>query len=187
MSYDTVLLISASNYEDLKRAGNIEAQSSDGSMYLMKLDYIEVPSTSQISLLEQKLAAAGVPLLPGVNGYVQVEGTSMYIGWRKEGVVTGQAGFTTIIIGIVIAVIIQTLIGGLIWMLLPQSIKDMINAVISMMVLVPVMMLMMNMMKDEPGQKKQISKQSQAGYESGYQRGYEYQYPYPYMRPEYEI
>jgi len=134
--YRAVLIGSAATIEGLGTIAPIEASVAEGGLMLIRLDFIEQPSSEVLAELETKLAGAGVKKWPGNQYIVYADTTrpSIYLAWQKS------IAWMPIIIGILITALLPALLGALIWWLLPESIKNLIN----MMVVAGVMVLLMS-------------------------------------------
>jgi hypothetical protein len=141
--YQPVLLGSVLNLEDLGAFGPLEASSEEGAIFLMRLDFAELPSEETLSQLEQAFQEAGVERWPRYDYVVYVDTTapSVYLAWQK--------GFAwlPIIAGLLATAILPSLMGGLIWWLLPQDVKDLISGIINLGIMLLMLWLMMTLMK----------------------------------------
>ncbi len=141
--YRAVLLGSAVRIEDLGTFTPLEEGVDEGSLVLMKLDFIEFPSSEALAQLNKAFLDKGIPPWPGYDFVVYADATSpsVYLAWQK--------GFAwmPVIIGILVVTVLPALLGGAIWLLLPQSVKDMITGIINLGMMMLVMWLMTSMMK----------------------------------------
>ncbi len=141
--YRAVFLGSATAIEELSTFAPLEESSDEGALFLMRLDFQEVPTAEALTQLEQACSDAGVEMWPGYSHvvYADVDQPGVYLAWQK--------GFAwlPIIIGTLVVTALPGLLGGVIWLLLPQPVKDMITGIINMGMMMLVMWLMTSMMK----------------------------------------
>ncbi len=141
--YRAVLLGSAVRIEDLGTFTPLEEGVDEGALVLMKLDFIEFPSSEALAQLNKAFLDKGIPPWPGYDFVVYADATSpsVYLAWQK--------GFAwmPVIIGILVVTVLPALLGGAIWLLLPQSVKDMITGIINLGMMMLVMWLMTSIMK----------------------------------------
>ena len=141
--YRAVLLGQATRFQDLGTFTPLEEGAAEGALVLMRLDFVEFPSSEALAQLNQTCLDKGIPTWPGYD-YVVFADTatpSVYLAWQKG------IAWMPVIIGILVVTVLPALLGGVLWLLLPQSIKDMITGIINLGVMMLVMWLMTSIMK----------------------------------------
>ena len=148
--YSAVLIAQASNIEDLGAFAPLEESAAEGTLVLMKLDFLEPVPEEKLNALEQACRDAGVEPWPGSEFFVYADlnSNSVYIAWQK--------GFAwlPIIIGLVAVTALPPLIGTFLWWIMPDSLKNLIN--MGMMIL---MMWVISKIMPSPVRKKEKPKQ----------------------------
>ena len=141
--YRAVLLGSATRIEDLGAFAPLEESSAEGALFLIRLDFAELPSVEALAQLEQACSEAGVEMWPGYDHvvYADVSEPGVYLAWQK--------GFAwmPIIIGALVVTVLPALLGGAIWLLIPQEVKNLITDIINMGMMLLMMWLITSMMK----------------------------------------
>ncbi len=156
-SFRAVLIGQSPTIEDLGVFAPLEESSDEGALFLMRLDFAEMPAAESLNELEQALHEAGVEMWPGYDHVVYAEEAEpvVYLAWMK--------GFAwlPIIIGIVVTVALPALLGSLVWWLMPADLKSLITNIVNMGVLLLVMLLMSKVMPSfGGGDKKKVKEGS---------------------------
>ena len=140
--YRAVLLGQAQDIASMGTFTPLEESAAEGALVLMRLDFIESPSSEDLASLEQACRDTGVEPWPGSEYYVyaDIESTSVYIAWQKG------IAWLPVIIGLLAALILPPLLTAGIWLILPDEIKSLINNLIGMGIMLLVLFLMMKMM-----------------------------------------
>jgi len=148
--YSAVPVAQASNIEDLGAFAPLEESTNEGTLVLMKLDFLEPVPGETLSELEQACRDAGVEQWPGSEFYIyaDVGSNSIYITWQK--------GFAwlPVIIGILAMTVLPHLLGTVLWWIIPDSLKDLISSLIDMVMMMLIMWLMTKMMSPLLSEKK---------------------------------
>jgi hypothetical protein len=148
--YRGVLVAQASEVKDLGAFAPLEESTVEGTLVLMKLDFLEPMPEEKLIEMEQACRDAGVEPWPGSEYYVYADLTSnsVYITWQK--------GFAwlPIIIGIVAMTVLPALLGTFLWWIMPESLKNLIN--MGMMIL---MMWVVTKIMPAPAKEKAKPKQ----------------------------
>jgi hypothetical protein len=141
--YQAVLLGPAANIEELGTFATLEQDSSEGALFLARLDFAEFPTGEALTQMEVSLQEAGVEKWPGYEHVVYADTLepAVYLVWQK-----GMA-WLPIIIGLVVTVVLPPLLGSLLWMILPQNIKDLISGIINLGMMLLIMYILMQAMK----------------------------------------
>ena len=138
-----ILIGSAASLNDLNAFTPMEEGMAEGSLMLMRLDFVEFPTSQALTQLEKALHNAGVAPWPGYSfiTFAAIDTPSAYLAWQK--------GFAwlPIILGIAAVTVLPALLGGLVWLILPKSFKDMITGLINMGMMLLVMLIMSQVMK----------------------------------------
>jgi hypothetical protein len=148
--YQAVLLGPAANIEELGTFATLEQDSSEGALFLARLDFAEFPTGEALTQMEVSLQEAGVEKWPGYEHVVYADTLepAVYLVWQK-----GMA-WLPIIVGLVVTVILPPLLGSLLWMVLPQDIKDLITGIINLGVMLLIMYILKQAMKPLTSQEK---------------------------------
>jgi hypothetical protein len=141
--YRAVIIGSAGSIEELGTFAPMEEGSAEGTLMLMRLDFIDFIPDETLTGIEQAFLDAGVERWPGYQYIVHVDVTkpSVYLAWQKG------IAWMPIIIGLLATMILPPLLGGVIWMLLPESLKQTINTLIGMGMMLLVMFLVTQVVK----------------------------------------
>jgi len=146
--YSAILVAQASTIEDLGAFAPLEESTVEGTLVLMKLDFLEPVPEEKLIEIEQACRDAGVEPWPGSEFYVYADTNtnSVYLIWQK-----GLA-WLPIIIGIVGMTVLPPLLGSFLWWIMPDSLKNLINMgmMILMMWVVSKMMPSTTREKEKP-------------------------------------
>jgi len=152
--YNAVLVAQASNVEDLGAFATLEESTNEGTLVLMKLDFLDPVPEETLGELEQACRNAGVEPWPGNEFYIYADITSnsIYISW--------QIGFAwlPIIIGILAMTVLPPLLGTILWWIIPDSLKNLISNLINMGMMMLMMWVLMKVMPTT-SRKKEKPKQ----------------------------
>ncbi|MBI2849775.1 MAG: hypothetical protein HYX80_01875 [Chloroflexi bacterium] len=125
--YQAVPVGQAERIEDLGAFGPLEESSSEGALFLMRLDFEEIPSGEALAQLEQALKAENVEPWPGYPFFVYANESSptVYLAWQK--------GFAwlPVIIGILVITTLPPILAAGIWLILPESLKSLISGLVN--------------------------------------------------------
>ena len=148
--YSAVLVAQASSLKDLGAFIPQEESTAEGTLVLLKLDFLEPVPEERLIELEQACRNAGVEPWPGSEFYVyaDVNSNSVYLLWQK-----GLA-WLPIIIGMVAMTVLPVLLGTFLWWIMPESLKNLIN--MGMMIL---MMWVVTKIMPSPTREKEKPKQ----------------------------
>ena len=148
--YSAVFIAQSTNIEDLGAFAPLEESTTEGTLVLMKLDFLDPVPEEKLNELEQACRNAGVEPWPGNEFYVyaDVNSNSVFITWQK-----GLA-WLPIIIGIVAMTVLPALLGTFLWWVMPESLKNLIN--MGMMIL---MMWVVSKIMPSPAREKEKPKQ----------------------------
>jgi hypothetical protein len=148
--YSAILVAQASRVEDLGAFAPQEESTAEGTLVLLKLDFLEPVPEAKLIDLEQACRNAGVEPWPGSEFYVyaDIDTNSVYLTWQK-----GLA-WLPIIIGIVAMTVLPVLLGTFLWWIMPESVKNLIN--MGMMIL---MMWVVSKIMPVPTREKEKPKQ----------------------------
>jgi hypothetical protein len=153
--YMPVLLGQAQDIEDLGAFTTLEEGAAEGTLVLMKLDFVEPPLEEVLVELEQACRNAGVEPWPGSEFYVyaDISSKSVYLVWQK--------GFAwlPIIIGLLATMVLPPLLTAGLWLILPDSLKSFISGLINLGIMMLMMWLVMKMvpaLSSEKAKPKQI-------------------------------
>ncbi len=148
--YSAVLVAQAPNVEDLGAFAPLEESTSEGTLVLLKLDFLEPVPEEKLTEIERACRDAGVESWPGSEFYVYADTNtnSVYLIWQK-----GLA-WLPIIIGIVGMTVLPPLLGSFLWWIMPDSLKNLIN--MGMMIL---MMWVVSKIMPSPTRDKEKPKQ----------------------------
>ena len=148
--YSAALVAQASKIEDLGAFAPLEESTAEGTLVLMKLDFLEPVPGETLNELEQACLDAGIEPWPGSDFYIyaDVGSNSIYITWQK-----GLA-WLPIIIGILAMTVLPPLLGTILWWIIPDSLKNLISSLVNMIMMMLIMWLMMKMMSPLLSEKK---------------------------------
>jgi hypothetical protein len=157
--YRAILVAQASSIEDLGAFAPLEETTAEGTLVLMKLDFLEPVPEEKLIELEQACRDAGVEPWPGSGFYVyaDVNSNSVYLAWQK--------GFAwiPIIIGILAMTVLPPLLGTILWWIIPDSLKNLISNLINMGMMILMMWLVMKMISPllpEKERPKQVTERA---------------------------
>ena len=152
--YRAVLLGQATRFQDLGTFTPLEEGAAEGALVLMRLDFVEFPSSEALAQLNQTCLDKGIPTWPGYDYIVYADTTTpwVYLAWQKG------IAWMPVIIGILIVTVLPVLLGSVVWLLLPQSLKDLISGIINMGMMMLVMFIMMQVMKPLTAAKERPKK-----------------------------
>jgi hypothetical protein len=138
-----VLIGAAASIEDMDAFTPMEEGTAEGSLMLMRLDFVDFPTGKALDKLNKALRDAGVPSWPGYDFivYADTNQPSVYLTWQKG------IAWIPIIIVLLASVALPPLLGSLVWLILPEEIKSLITGLISMGMMLLVMFVMMQLMK----------------------------------------
>jgi len=121
--YSAILVAQAPDIEDLGAFVPLEESTAEGTLVLLKLDFLEPVPEEKLIEIEQGCRDAGVEPWPGSEFYVYADTNtnSVYLIWQK-----GLA-WLPIIIGIVGMTVLPPLLGSFLWWIMPDSLKNLIN------------------------------------------------------------
>ena len=141
--YSAILVAQAPGIEDLGAFAPLEEGSAEGTLVLMKLDFLEpVPEESLIEL-EEACRDAGIEPWPGSESYVytDINSSSFYLVWQK--------GFAwlPVIIGLLAVTVLPPLLTAGLWLILPDSLKSLISSLINLGMMLFMMWLLTSLMK----------------------------------------
>jgi hypothetical protein len=141
--YRAVLIGSAATIEELSAFTPMEEGTAEGSLMLMRLDFVDFPSSEAVAGLEGALRDRGVHAWPGYPYivYADTAAPRVYLAWQKG------IAWLPIIIGILALTALPALLGGIIWLLLPQEVKDLINMLVGMGMMMLMIWLMTTLIK----------------------------------------
>ena len=148
--YSAVLVAQSSRVEDLGAFAPMEESTAEGTLVLLKLDFLEPVPEAKLIEIEQACRNAGVEPWPGNEFYVYADTNtnSVYLVWQK-----GLA-WLPIIIGIVAMTVLPVLLGSFLWWIMPESLKNLIN--MGMMIL---MLWVVTKIMPSPTREKEKPKQ----------------------------
>jgi hypothetical protein len=148
--YQAVPVGQAERIEDLEAFRPLEESSAEGSLFLMRLDFIERPSEEALSQLEQALKAQNVEPWPGYPFFVYADESSpaVYLAWQK--------GFAwlPLITGILVMTALPPILMAGIWLLLPESLKSLISGLVNLGGMALMMYLVAKMIPAPDKQRK---------------------------------
>ncbi len=155
--YQAVLIGQSEKVEDLGVFAPLEESSDEGALFLMRLDFTELPSTEALTQLEEGFVDAGVEMWPGYDHvvYAEVDQPTIYLCWMK-----GLA-WIPIIVGLLVTVVLPPLLGSLVWWLMPADLKSLITSIVNMGVLLLVLFMMSKLIPVFTPEKKKL-KQTKA-------------------------
>ncbi|MFA5378226.1 MAG: hypothetical protein WC455_20905 [Dehalococcoidia bacterium] len=141
--YSAVLVAQAPDIEDLGAFAPLEESTAEGTLVLLKLDFLEPVPEEKLTEIERACRDAGVESWPGSEFYVYADTNtnSVYLIWQK-----GLA-WLPIIIGIVGMTVLPPLLGTVLWWIIPDSLKNLISSLVNMGMMLLMMWLMTSMMK----------------------------------------
>ncbi len=150
--YQAVLIGQSERVEDLGVFAPLEESSDEGALFLMRLDFTELPSTEALTQLEEGFLDAGVEMWPGYDHvvYADVDQPIVYLCWMK--------GFAwlPIIVGLLVTVVLPPLLGSLVWWLMLADLKSLITSIVNMGVFLLVMFLMSKLIPSFTSEKKKV-------------------------------
>ena len=152
--YRAVLIGQAVAIEELGTFAPLEESSAEGALFLMRLDFVESPSTEALAQLEQACFDAGVEMWPGYGHvvYADLEQPTIYLAWQK-----GMA-WMPIIIGLLVTTVLPPLLGSLVWWLMPESLKNLISGIVNMGIMLVVMLLITKLLPSFTPDKQKTKK-----------------------------
>jgi len=157
--YTPALIGQAHDIGDLGAFAPLETGSAEGTLVLVKLDFVEQVSEEVLGEIGQACRNAGIEPWPGSGYYVYagMDSSSVYLVWQK-----GMA-WLPIIIGLMATMVLPPLLTAGLWLILPDSMKSLISSLINMVMMMLVMFLIMKIMpslspaKEKPKQVKEAA------------------------------
>jgi len=157
--YTAVPLGQAANIEDLGTFTPLEERSAEGALFLMRLDFTEMPSVESMAQLEQALRDAGIEPWPGYEFFVYADKTSpaVYLAWQK--------GFAwlPIIVGILAITVLPPLLMAGIWLILPDSLKSLISGLVNLGMMALMMFVVVKMIPAPARERKKPKQIEETG------------------------
>ena len=153
--YRAVLVAQASSIEDLGAFAPMEENTTEGTLVLMKLDFLEQVSEEKLIELEEACHDAGVEPWPGSEFYVyaDINSNSVYLAWQKG------IAWLPIIIGLLAVTALPALLGTFLWWIIPDSLKNLINMGM-MMLMMWLVMKMISPLLSEKERPKQVTERA---------------------------
>lgn len=157
--YRAVPIGQAANIEELGTFAPLEESSAEGALFLMRLDFEEMPPQEALAHLEQAFRDASVESWPGYGFFVYADENSpaVYLAWQK--------GFAwlPIIIGILATTVLPPLLMAGVWLILPESLKSFISGLVNLGMMALMMFLVVKMIPAPAREKKKPKQIEEAG------------------------